>query len=262
MGTQKQLTLVWMMYADDNDDKLVNGETGVGGLTGRSPQHPGERNWAGRCWAEPYNQPRPPAVQWPRQDQINAIKTGALWSYAKDLGMYTCPTALRGELLAYNPMDGINGMPRDGTYTTPSGSPASVPLTGPNGKQLWVKRKTNIFNPAYRIAFIDEGAATPDSFAVHWQNTWEHWDDPPVRHGDGTVVSFADGHVEYHKWQGSSTVKFGRMYTGYKGPNHNPGSSASRGFGTWGPGDWTDLLFIHQGCWGQINPGFPVANTQ
>jgi len=259
MGTQKQLTLVWLMYADDNDDRLVNGETGVGGLTGRSPQHVNERNWAGRCWAEPYNQPSPPAVQWPRQDQINAIKSGALWNYAKDLGMYACPTGIRGELLTYNPMDGVNGMPRDGTYTTPGGSPVSVPSVGPNGKQLWVKKKANIFSPAYRIVFIDEGAATPDSFAVHWTTgTWQHWDDPPVRHGDGTVVSFADGHVEYKKWQGATTIKFGRKYAGYKGPNHTPGDE----FGPWSAEAWSDLLYIHQGCWGQINPNFPIQNTQ
>ncbi|HUT44674.1 MAG TPA: type II secretion system protein, partial [Sedimentisphaerales bacterium] len=26
LGNMKQLTLTWIMYADDNDDKLVNGE--------------------------------------------------------------------------------------------------------------------------------------------------------------------------------------------------------------------------------------------
>ena len=252
MGTLKQLTLVWLMYADDNDDRLVNGETGID-PAGRGDLHRGERYWAGKCWPDLYASPRPPAVQIPRETQIAEIKKGVLWNYTKELGMYTCPTALRGELLAYNPMDGINGMPRTGTNN------GGAPATGPNGKQLWVKKKNNIFNPAYRIVFIDEGAATPDSFAVHWTtSTWQHWDDPPVRHGDGTVVSFADGHVDYHKWQGATTVKFGRTYAGYKGPNHTPGDA----FGAWSAEAWTDLLYIHQGCWGQINPSFPVANTR
>jgi prepilin-type processing-associated H-X9-DG protein len=31
-----------------------------------------------------------------------------------------------------------------------------------------------------------------------------------VRHGDGTNLSFADGHSEYWKWRGIDTVKQGR----------------------------------------------------
>ena len=34
MGTLKQLTLCWIMYADDNDDRLVNGEAGFHPNTG------------------------------------------------------------------------------------------------------------------------------------------------------------------------------------------------------------------------------------
>jgi len=29
VSTVKQLTLCWVMYADDNDDRLVNGEAGI-----------------------------------------------------------------------------------------------------------------------------------------------------------------------------------------------------------------------------------------
>ena len=69
-----------------------------------------------------------------------------------------------------------------------------------------------IYNPvpAHRIVFIDEGWATSYSYAVHYlQESW--WDDPAVRHGDGTNVSFADGHSEYWKWKGIDTIKIGRQ---------------------------------------------------
>ena len=50
--------------------------------------------------------------------------------------MYACPTGIRGELLTYNLMDGVNGMPRNGTHTN------GVATIGPNGKKLWVKKKS------------------------------------------------------------------------------------------------------------------------
>jgi prepilin-type processing-associated H-X9-DG protein len=244
MGTLKQLTLCWIMYADANDDKLVNGEAGIP-YTGRSPMHTKELEWVGRCWREPYNSAT--GTQWPIEGtngQKAAIRNGSMWSYTLDYGMYCCPTGIRGEMLTYNLMDGVNGMPRNGTYNTATGTPA----LGPNGRKLWVKKRNEIFEPTYRLCFIDEGAATPDSFAVNWNSsvtTW--WDDPPVRHGDGTVVSYADGHVAHHKWKAPQTITYGKQYANYKGP----------GFTASSPEELDDMLFIHKGCWGQKHPSFP-----
>ena len=48
---------------------------------------------------------------------------------------------------------------------------------------------------AYRLVFIDEGYMTSDDFAVYYSEPrW--WDNPPVRHGDGTTFGFADGHAD------------------------------------------------------------------
>ncbi len=242
MGTLKQLTLCWIMYADANDDKLINGEAGIP-YTGRTGVHNKEREWVGRCWAEPYTSPT--GKQWPIEGstgQKAAIMNGSMWNYTQDFGMYACPTGIRGEMLTYNLMDGVNGMPRDGTYS------GSVGTKGPNGKLLWVKKKSEINQPTYRLCFIDEGAATPDSFAVTWQGTvTKWWDDPRVRHGNGTVVSFADGHCEHKKWKAAQTITYGKQYANYHGP----------GFTAQTPEELDDIAFIHKGCWGQMNPSFP-----
>ena len=58
-----------------------------------------------------------------------------------------------------------------------------------------------------RADYIDEGAMTPDSFAVHYQQRGPWWDDPPSRHGDGTTVSWADGHASHLKWKAPETIK-------------------------------------------------------
>jgi prepilin-type processing-associated H-X9-DG protein len=36
------------------------------------------------------------------------------------------------------------------------------------------------------------------------------WDPPPIRHGEGTTFSFADGHSEYRKWVDKDTILTGR----------------------------------------------------
>lgn len=144
-------------------------------------------------------------------------------------------------MLTYNIMDGVNGRPRAGTSNN------GVPAMGPNGRKLWVKNRSDIFNPAERLVFIDEGWATPDSFAVHWNSNFTWWDTAPVRHGDGTIVSFADGHVDYHKWKGLATVKWGREHLDWHQGGLQPQTED----------EWDDLLFIHNGCWGQTHPSFP-----
>ena len=47
LNNLKQLTLAWIMYADENEGKIVNG---AGGIYDR----PKETPWVGKCWASGY----------------------------------------------------------------------------------------------------------------------------------------------------------------------------------------------------------------
>src|SRR4030042_495760 len=53
----KQLALAWIMYADENDSKIVNGGP-LGGVPGQATMgtgnHANELPWVGRCWANDY----------------------------------------------------------------------------------------------------------------------------------------------------------------------------------------------------------------
>jgi prepilin-type N-terminal cleavage/methylation domain-containing protein/prepilin-type processing-associated H-X9-DG protein len=186
LSNLKQLALAWIMYADENDDNIVSGAGGVSRSYNGKPEVP----WVGRCWASDYGS----GGQMPEKDQIIQIKSphGALWPYAKDVKLYRCPTGARGEMLTYAVMDSMNGY-GDGTKE----------------KGLWIKKRMEIRGPDRKVVFIDEGWVTPDSFAVYYtQEQW--WDDPPSRHGDGTSVSFADGHSDHKKWKGIDTIQRGR----------------------------------------------------
>ena len=109
---------------------------------------------------------------------------------------------------------------------------------------MWVKKRTEIRvpGPSYRIVFLDEGRITPDSYAVHYINPrW--WDPPHVRHGDGTNVSFADGHSAYLKWKGIDTIKHGRsLEHGHAGAGWGP--HTDQGF--------DDLYWLQKATWGKL----------
>jgi len=222
----KQLALAWTVYADDNDTKIVNGAP-LGNFPGQAVMgtgyHSRELPWVGTCWAADYQK----GGQLDEQTQIKGIKAGALWSYILQEKLYRCPTGTRGEMLTYAVMDGANGYRREKT----------------DKPGVFLKRTTDIIGAhALRIVFIDEGWVTPDSFAVHYdRELW--WDDPPVRHGDGVTVSFADGHSEHFKWSGTDTVQYGKdRDRGHPSNDYPPTTDDGR----------KDLHWLQKGCWGSL----------
>jgi prepilin-type N-terminal cleavage/methylation domain-containing protein/prepilin-type processing-associated H-X9-DG protein len=234
LNNLKQLSLAWLLYADENDGKIVNGEGGYDRLDNSIVV---ERAWVGQCWADNYGS----GGQLSEREQRIAIMEGGLWSYTQELNLYQCPTGTRGELLTYAVMDSMNGRYRAGTTRTTA---RGVVGDRVGNTVLWVKNTRDIMQPvaAYRMVFIDEGWVTPDSFAVHYQQElW--WDDPPVRHGDGVTVAFADGHSEYHKWLGMDTVKMGRnRERGH--PSNDVPPETDEGY--------KDLYYIQKTTWGRL----------
>ena len=241
LSNLKQLALAWIMYADDNDDKIVNGEAAGGGnglaTVPTGGIHEGEKWWVGGdCgdfWA---------GEHLPMETQLNAIRVGALFPYCKNEKLYRCPTGVRGEMRTYTIGDSMNGIPRSGTH---SNEKVGVRV---GRTVLWIKNRTEIISPgpAQRLVFLDEGRITPDSYATHYVN--ERWWDPPfVRHGDGTNVSFADGHSDYWKYRGQKTLRIGKLaavpYLDAN-PLHQMQPES--------PDDYEDLHKMQKGVWGRL----------
>ena len=205
LGNLKALNLAWIMYADDNNQQIVSGSAGNGG-------------WVGKGWADNYGE----GGFLPKEQQRQAMKMGKLWSYSKEEGIYKCPTGMKDSLITYAVMDAMNGMTR-------------------NEGGVKVQNMMNIKQPAKRIVFIDEGWLTPDSFAMHYTiKKW--WDSPPVRHGNGTTFSFADGSSNYFKWRGADTVKIGKENMQSHKNDIDPTT----------PGGFEDLAWMQKGCWGKL----------
>jgi len=93
----KQLVLAWNMYADENDHKIVPGNTALDNVPN------GGWNPDDDCW-----------VYWPgrgatEQQRIDDIKRGLLYPYCPSIKLYKCPTGIRGELVTYAIVDSMNG---------------------------------------------------------------------------------------------------------------------------------------------------------
>jgi prepilin-type N-terminal cleavage/methylation domain-containing protein/prepilin-type processing-associated H-X9-DG protein len=216
----KQLSLAWIMYADENDNKIVAGSTGKGGENNVPLKEDGWVRWAG------YSDTTPDALQ------IQAIEEGALFPYCQTAKLYQCPSGLRGEMRTYAIVDAMNGWP-----TKP---------------ELIIKNRMRIARPGERLVFVDEGWTTLASWSVPYgRESWwgstviqagilaadnRHKDPPPVRHGDGTCFSFADGHSEYWKWRDQRTIDYGKM---------TPGADPVQ------PGN-PDLHRVQQAYWGEL----------
>jgi len=225
LNNLKQLGLAWNLYADENDEKLVNGAAGFSNQLLSWGDHRNELAWVGVCWHSNYQQ----GELLPVEQQIKEIKKGALWPYCKNVQLYRCPTGLRGEMLHYAIMFSMNAV----CHAEVQGVPGAH-----------VKKRTEIHNPApaYRLVFIDEGWVTPDAFAVHYRDQ-QWWDDPPIRHGDGVTVCFADGHADHYKWKGPETIKRGRAADRTHPAVHWVPTT---------PEDIEDLHWMQKGCWGKL----------
>ncbi len=247
LSNLKQLTTCWFMYADDNDNKLVNAAPWPPGgsctdcpdncaaraPTGTSPFdnfHKKELPWIGDATSTTPGVPRAECCQ------KCAIETGALYKYIRDYDIYACPTGMKGEWITYIIIDSMNGR-------------FDYRASGDVAKPYCLKNRNQIKKPAQRVVFIDEGRPTLDSFAVYYDNingnVW--FDPPPVRHGKGATVSYADGHSGYWKWKGQNTIWCGLEWGGGTNcPVDDPPDRPAK------CGDWQDLYQMQMSCWGQL----------
>jgi len=216
LNNLKQLTLGWIMYADENDGRLVNGATGFSNSKQAWGDHTNELAWIDGFHRDNY------------EDQKNDIRRGALFPYVKNDNLYQCPTGRRGQALTYSIMFSMNAV-------------AHPEVQGVRGAH--VKKMTEIRpNVALRLVFIDEGYMTSDAYAVYYrQGVW--FDNPPVRHGDGVTVSNADGHVDHWKWKADETIKHAREMENLP-PQVGWRPTTDEGF--------EDLHRMQRGCWGSL----------
>ena len=186
INNQKQLTMAWMMYTDDDSDLLPpNASIQVSDTT----------SWVAGI------------LSWdtaaaPNYDNTNTLDLtqSLLGPYEQAAGLYKCPGDIvsgalgpRVRSIAMNAMmDGTGFSPTPGIYTS-----------GGQNYQIYLKMG-DIWNPgpASTWVMIDEHADSIDNgfFMIPLGETSNWGDTPASYHGGSGVLSFADGHAEIKVW--------------------------------------------------------------
>jgi len=213
LSNLRQLTLAWIMYADDNDGKIVYARVGWRQNYGMG--------WVGQ-----------PGRNESEAKKIKHIKEGLLFPYSRNIKLYRCPTGERGEMVTYSMVASMNG-----------GQPHN--RVGATEDMVFTNR-LQIRRPGERFVFVDEGKCpgTGNTSTSPWDvgYTVQMWHDKPtVRHGDGTNWSFVDGHSEYYKWRDPRTIELANDPTQYDSM-----CSVSHP-------DSVDLVWATKGVWGRTN---------
>jgi prepilin-type N-terminal cleavage/methylation domain-containing protein/prepilin-type processing-associated H-X9-DG protein len=173
----KQLELAWLTYSDDNLGLLVNNSSTADTRTYR-------QSWVNNIqdWGNSVENTNP-----------TYILTGKLASYVNNsLGVYKCPSdqsmAQNGPRLRSISMNALVG----------------DPLINPNRfNPTWLQflKITQFPSPANFYVFIEEHPDTIND--GYFMNRWDQikWGNLPASYHHGAAnISWADGHVERHRW--------------------------------------------------------------
>ena len=197
MSNLKGLQLCWQMYADDNGGTLAPNDdiaTAEGG--GTDEQFDVTNSW---CVGDATT-----------NTTTIGIQKGMLFPYNTSTAIYHCPSDIstivdaNGNPLpqlrvrSYNMSQSVNGM---GWVLDPNDYDLPVDVYQPCFEKF-----SDITNPAPSSLFVfideNEGTLADCQFGYPMPNyeygVW--WDMPSNRHNQGSVLSFADGHVEYWHW--------------------------------------------------------------
>ena len=185
MNNTKQLSLGWIMYADDNDDRTP-GVLDNGGFPGNIAVW--STNWCGGLMSMP-------------QLSTNTLPltSGQIYPYVKTARVYHCPA----DYTSVRTAGGAGNELRVRSYS----------MSQTFGKGEWLpstKYKTynklgSIKNPSETWVLIDEWDTINDAaFGVKMTRPGSYLgyivDTPSGRHAGATGMTFADGHSIIHKW--------------------------------------------------------------
>lgn len=182
-GNVRTLTLAWLMYKDENDGKLVGGETPGPGSNPAWVVIP------------------PDATNASVEAKKKYIKQGLLWPYIKKVEAYRCPSDKRQNkpefkyaYRTYSIAGGMNGV-------NPAGGWEILPCI----------KYSDIKNPATKYVFLAEcdprgynmGSWVMNPKSRQWVDAFGIW-----HSRNSSTLGWADGHVEMHRWLGEGLIEW------------------------------------------------------
>ncbi|HPC96593.1 MAG TPA: DUF1559 domain-containing protein [Sedimentisphaerales bacterium] len=206
LSNLRQLTLAWLTYAQENAGKLVLGLSRGEGTTGPNRRPMG--HWLGLAFGRAQD----------RSALIADPSKGALWPYLHNVDIYRCPAAPPRHWATYEIVSGANATDLNGIGMDPYTYLSLVrsgqrPSNRVGQTVLRLIYLSDIMSPGAgeRLVFVDLGQLVNGWFFVpYFEPKWHSNCAPPIHHGAGATLSFADGHTERWKWKGAETLKMPR----------------------------------------------------
>jgi prepilin-type N-terminal cleavage/methylation domain-containing protein len=271
LSNQKQLALAWIMYADDNQDKIVNFSTYWPGGTSFKvavangsvkslPWRVGYTGASGNAmWGSELSDPGAGFVP----DNPARVKI------AVELGFRMPEPGLAGPLYQYAPNPDVIHCPGDPRWSLPV-TLASGVNAGPcaydsysgntylNGEGGGFTKRSQIMHPSNGFLWM-EGADMRGENDGSWQmgnpgsaaNNFSDavfGDSTAAFHVNATTLSFADGHAEPHRWLNGATIAYGNdTNPGKESPGDTISAAAKK------PGN-VDAIWVGSHMVGPQNP--------
>jgi prepilin-type N-terminal cleavage/methylation domain-containing protein len=207
LNNQKQLLLGFVLYADENQDRMVYTSPGPGQVA--QP--------AGGFWPGPLND-KGAAIDFTTTTKItdaqryveNGLKKGGMYPYVPGTASYHCPGDVRTKKLlpgkgwaydSYSKMEGMNG----GGWDTTT--------------QPFYEKLGTVESPSEAMVFIEESDPRDYNNGTWVMNVKPSpgWVDGfAIFHGNVTTLGFADAHAETHPWREATTIKAARDFAAGK----------------------------------------------
>lgn len=193
LGNQKQLAFAWIMYCDDNNDRLPNFNT--------IPNAAGDPPWLYRPLSAP---PVIPPNAGPQEIQVlletEGFRDGCLFAYAPNPSILHCPADTRsskpvGAGFAYgslSPVASLNGEKPELFNRND--------LEDPSGRFLWIEENDSRGENGGSWNFTSSNAPSFQSSLMV--------DSGAVFHNTGGTFSWADGHASNRRWQDAAAIAF------------------------------------------------------
>jgi prepilin-type N-terminal cleavage/methylation domain-containing protein/prepilin-type processing-associated H-X9-DG protein len=208
ISNKKQVQTAWSLYAGDNQEIMV-------------PNAPLQVTSSNEVWC-PAFQGGESWLAYPDNTNVYLYQTALLGTYmANQIGPYQCPSdtipsknGLRVRSISMNSQMGWSWLNRLG-YN---------PSLNFSGMQVYVKTTDiNCPGPSWAFIFADETMYTLDDGFMQMAGPGSPAfpNAPAYYHRGSGVLSFADGHVESHKWTGPVLTALPYVYGKTSGGSDN-----------------------------------------
>ena len=200
MNNLRQLMIAWLMYADENRESLV-----------ACAEFQGRPNWCTGTIEYTANNP----TNW---DEKLDLTQSPLFAYVRKAAVWRCPADTSTVLVGSNRMPRVRSVSMNHAFGSGEWLPASA------GYLTYAKlADLTRPGPAKTFVFADEHPDSINDSAIAVQmsdglgSTNSIVDYPASYHGGDCGYSFADGHVEIHKWLDPRTQPPIRGVSGLQG---------------------------------------------